>query len=409
MRYVIIGNGAAGNAAVEAIRQQDQWGEVTLISDEPHPAYYRPLLPLLIEGQLADEALLRDELHSPPGVAAHLGQRATAIDAREKNVLLDTGERLGYDRLLLATGASPIWPPITGLEGKGVFVLRRLDDAKGIKATAAGARRAVVIGGGRIGAKSALALRHLGVEVTVVEMLPRIVPQQLDEAAAGIFTQALRAQGIELALGQTVRKVVRRRGGEVRGVILEDGRFLNTDLIVVATGVHPNASLARQAGIAIGRGILVDRLLCTNEPDIYAAGNVVETADIVTGEPIISGTWTDAVAMGHCAGENMAGGRREYPGASRLLNAMELAGIPVISVGMIDPPKDGYQTFASRWDGSYRKLVFRDGVLVGFILVGEVERAGVYTTLIRERAPVGRFKEELVRGSISYASFLSAL
>ncbi|MFQ6057791.1 MAG: NAD(P)/FAD-dependent oxidoreductase [Anaerolineae bacterium] len=405
MRYVIIGNGAAGNAAAEAIRWHDTQGQITIVSDEPHPAYYRPLLPFLIEEAPEAENLFRDELHRPPDVEVLLGCRAQAIEVEEKRVLLDDGRQLPYDRLLIATGARPFRPRIPGLEGPGVFTVRFIDDAKAIAAAASEAKRAVIIGGGRIGSKCALALRHRGLQVTVVELLDRIVPLQFDETAAAIFQDAMEAQGVELILGHTERQVL-REDGQVKGVELDDGRRLEADFILVTTGVRANTELARGAGLDVDGGVLVDSQLRTSGPDIYAAGDVVQTVDVVTGEPVVSGIWTNAVAMGHVAGENMAGGHREYPGAFGLLNAMELAGVPVISVGVISPPNEGYEVYATRRDGTYRKLVFHGDRLVGAIFVGDIEGAGVYTALIREQADVGPFKEDLTRRGFGYAHFL---
>jgi len=447
MRYLIVGNGAAGNAAAWVIRLRDPQGQVTILSDEPYPAYYRPLIPSLIHDGAGREALFRDELTTPPGVEVRLGTRVAAIDAPGKAVilemrprtppqraqssqrsffylgalsglcgkndfsaaLLEGNERVAYDRLLIATGASPGRPSISGLEGDGAFTLRRIDDAKGIAAAAAGAKSAAVIGGGRIGTKAALALRHLGLSVAIVELLPRIVPLQFDETASAIFEAALQGEGVALYLGRNVREVL-REGNRVTAVLLDDGQRLPADLIVVAVGVTPNVALARQAGIDVNRGILADSHLETNIPGIYAAGDCVETREVVTGEPVVSGIWTNAATMGECAGENMAGGDRTYVGAFGILNALELAGIPAISVGVVNPPPgQGYEVEALRRGSNYRKLVFRNNSLVGALFVGEVERAGVYTTLIREHADVAPFREAMVAGRLTYAPFLKEL
>jgi len=323
-----------------------------------------------------------------------------------KTVLLDDGQCLSYDRLLLATGSSPARPPIQGLDGPGVFFLRQWDDALAIREAAGQARQAVIIGGGRIGVKCAFALRHLGLEVTVVEMLHWIVPLQFDAVAGDIFNRAVRAQGIKLELGQGGREIV-RQDGQVRAVLLEDGRRLEADLVVVAVGVRPNVELARQAGIQVRHGVLVDKGLRTSAPQVYAAGDVVETTDVATGESIVSGTWTNAAEMGRIAGVNMAGGVAEYDGALGVINALELAGIPVISVGLLEPPAgDGYRVFTWRRGNDYRKLVVRDNMLVGALLVGDIEGAGVYTGLIKRRADLGELAERLAEPRFSYAPLL---
>lgn len=403
MRHVIVGNGAAGVAAAEAIRRCDVAGEIVMLSDEPYPAYYRPILPFLLYDAPEGQNLYRDTLHMPREVDVRLGARVCAILPNERAVILETGERLSYDKLLLATGASSARPPIAGLDGPGVFGLRTLDDAMGLKAAAEKGGRAVVIGGGRIGVKTALALRHLDIPVTIVEMLQWIIPLQFDAEVAPVFESALRDQGIQMLFGRSAREII-RRDGRIESVQLDDGTQVPADFVIVATGVRANLELARAAGIATRRGILVNSRLETSVLGVYAAGDVVETRDIVTGESFVSGIWTNAVAMGQVAGENMAGRLREYEGAFSLLNAMDLAGIPVISIGLINPPEGaGYQVSTTRRGAIYRKLVFHEERLVGMVLVGDIRRAGVYASLIREHADTRRSRTSILDNTFTYA------
>ncbi len=405
MRYVIIGNGAAGQAAAEAICGQDPAGQVHILSNESHSAYYRPLIPGLIEDGMGKVSLFREELHAPERVEVRLGVRVVAIDPEKKKLSLEDGEILPYDRLLLATGSSAIRLPIPGLEGPDVHVLRTIGDAEDIKLSAETADRAVVIGGGRVGMKSSFALRNRGLDVAVVEKRDRVVPLQLDDVAAEIMGRAVEAYGIKLFLGQTVQKVEQDDG--VKTIVLEDGTRLKANLIVVAVGVQPNLELAKGAGLAVNQGVLVNTHLQTSDSSIYAAGDVVETADIVTGENVVSGIWTNAVEMGRMAGENMAGGRVEYPGAFGVLNSFELASIPTISIGLIAPPAAAdYQVYTSRRGNSYRKLVLKDGLLKGALLVGDIEGAGVYTGLIKRKAQVEQVLPNLLAPRPSYAPWL---
>lgn len=406
MRYVIVGNGAAGNAAAQAIRRRDPVGDITVISDETHKAYYRPLIPFLIDQERPPENLYREERHLAPDINVLLGRRVIAIDLGARHLRLDDGQSLPYDRLLLATGASPARPPVAGLDGPGVFFLRTWDDALAIREAAAHARRAAIIGGGRIGMKCAFALHHLGLRVTVVEMLDRVVPLQFDAVAGEIFNRAVQSHGIDLVLGQSAQEVV-RQDGRVMGLVLADRRRLEADLIVVAVGVRPNVDLARQAGIAVQQGIVVDSYLRTSAPDVYAAGDAVEIPDLATGQKVVSGIWTNAVEMGRIAGENMAGGAAAYEGGFAVLNALELADIPVISVGLLEPPPgDGYRVFALRRGDTYRKLIFKGNILVGALLVGEIHRAGVFTGLIKRRAHLEEVIEALTEPGFSFATFL---
>jgi len=407
MRYVIIGNGAAGHAAAKTIRVRDPAGQTLVISDAVNQAYHRPLIPTLIEGVMSKESLYREDLPAPEGVEVRLGVRVETIDPKAKRLSLQNRETLSYDRLLLATGSSAIRLPIDGLEGPNVHVLRTIRNAEAIKVSAEKAKQAVVIGGGRVGMKAAFALRHLGIKVSVVERLGRVVPLQFDDTAAEIMKGAVEAHGIQLFLGRTLREVERGDLG-VQAIVLDDGGRLETDLVILAVGVKPNVDLARTAGLKINQGVLVNEHLQTSDPHIFAAGDVVETADVVTGKSIVSGLWTNAVEMGRIAGENMAGGKAQYSGAFAVLNSFELANIPTISVGLIDPPeKEGYELHSSRRGTSYRKLILRQGVLMGAVLVGEIEGAGVYTGLIRGKKNVAQHLPSLLAPRPSYAPWLS--
>jgi NAD(P)H-nitrite reductase large subunit len=406
MQHVIVGASAAGMAAAEAIRKRDPTAEIVMLSDEAHPPYYRPLIPYLIyQGKTGDE-LLREPRLTPANLDLRLKARATGLDPAKHTLALADGSTIAYDRLLLATGASPIQPNIEGLDGSDVFTLRTWEDALGIAKAAKAAKSALVLGAGRIGMKSAFALRHLGLNVTVVELIDRIVPQQLDAESAAIFSEAVAKAGIETILGHTIKQV-NRRGKKVTSVILDDGRELKADFVVIGVGVVANLDLAMAGGLRVARGLQVDKHLCTSDPHIFAAGDVVETRDIVSGDAIVSGIWTNAVTMGQIAGDNMAGGNSTYAGAFSLLNAMELGGLPVISVGEVHRTTGAdIEVFAERHGSNYRKLVFRGDRLIGLILVGQIERAGVYQTLIREKANVSTLRRELLGSRFHYGHYI---
>jgi NAD(P)H-nitrite reductase large subunit len=406
MRHVIVGASAAGMAAAEAIRKRDPSAQIVLLSDEACPPYYRPLIPYLINKEKTEDEIARQPRSTPARLDLRINVHATGLDPARRSLTLTGGATLAYDRLLLATGASPILPDIAGLDGPGVFTLRTWEDALGISLAARDAKRAVILGAGRIGMKSAFALRHLSLNVTVIELLDRLVPQQLDAESAAIFAGAVSNAGIQTILGHTL-KAVKRQDKQVISVVLDDGRELKADLVVVGVGVRPNLELAKAGSLRVGRGLQVDNHLCTSDPNIFAAGDVVETSDILSGNPIVSGIWTNAAAMGQIAGDNMAGGNSTYAGAFSLLNAMELGGLPVISVGEIHhAPGDGVEVFAERHGSNYRKLVLRGDRLIGFILVGQIERAGVYQTLLREKADVSALRRELLGPKFHYGHYI---
>jgi NAD(P)H-nitrite reductase large subunit len=230
---------------------------------------------------------------------------------------------------------------------------------------------------------------------------------QFDEVAGEILAQALEAQGIRLIFGQTVAAVARVEG-RLQEVVLADGRVLPVELAVAAVGVRPNLELARGAGLTVNQGIVVDRQLRTSAPDIYAAGDVVETTDLVTGRSLVSGLWTNAVEMGRIAGSNMAGARLEYPGAFGVLNSLEVAGIPTVCLGLTNPPLDReYRIYQSRRGCNYRKLVCRGDILVGALLVGDIDGAGVYAGLIRRKANIRDVRDNLSHPRRCLAAWLS--
>lgn len=407
MRYAIVGNGAAGVAAARAIRSLDPQGELLIFSDEPHRAYYRPLISnFLEEGAARDVYMPAAEAPWPPA-SEHLGYRLVSLDPQARRLTGEDGRIWNYDRLLLATGAKALTPGLPGWSGPGTFVLRTLADAEALARAAREAREAIVLGAGRVGLKAAQALRSLGLAVTLVELEDRVAPMQFDETAGEILARALLAAGYRLYLKETLTAVERDRERLV-GVTLAGGQSLPADLVVAALGVKPDTALAQTAGLAVDRGILVDEFLRTSAPDIYAAGDVAETRDLLTGQRLVSGLWTNAMEMGRLAGSNMAGASFSYAGAWGVLNALEVAGVPTAVLGLtLLPPGNDYQVWQIRRGNTYRKLVFQGDRLVGALLVGDLEGAGVYAGLIRKQAPLGDLKDSLISPRAGLASWVA--
>lgn len=393
MRYAIVGNGAAGWTAAQTLKNLDPEGEIIIFSDEPYRPYYRPLITNFVEEGTARNLFMPVEDGPGPAIRQYLSQRLVGLEPQAKRLLGEDGQTWDYDRLLLATGASPVIPELPGWPGPGTFGLRTLADAEALAQAAREARQAVVLGAGRVGLKAAQALKSLGLAVTLVELENRLASMQFDETAGEILAEALMAAGFRLFLGETLT-AVDRKGDRVVGITLTSGRTLPTDLVVAALGVRPNIELAQKAGLAVNRGILVDEFLRTSDPNIYAAGDVAETTEFLTGQRLVSGLWTNAVEMGRIAGSNMAGASLTYPGAWAVLNSLEVAGIPTAAVGLtLPPPGDDYLVWQSRRGNTYRKLVFKGKVLVGALLVGDLEGVGVYTGLIRKKVPLKNLQD----------------
>lgn len=402
MRYAIVGGGIAAVSAVKAIREYDPQCHITVISEEEHCFYYRPMTPLLIKGDRERD----DLLHNMRGIDIHmLHGRAASLDPEQRKVTLQDGGKVEYDRLLIATGSSPRVPAIPGIREPNVHYLRTLADAQGLRAAAQGAQKAVILGGGFVGIKKAEALAHLGLSVTVVEQQSHILLPRLDKEAAALVTQRLEARGVTFLLNETVSEIL----PGAKGVKLASGQQLVCDFVCIAVGVKPNIGWLQGSGLATDKALVVDANLQTSREGVYGAGDVVQIRDLVTGRPVVSGLWANAVEMGKVAGANMAGGKIRYPGGLEVMNAAEIEGLGLVSVGHVLPQEDGgHEIHRRSGNQNYRKLVFMDDVLTGAIFVGDIEGSGVYTALIKSGKHLGRLKEKAVEGRISFADFFMA-
>ncbi len=403
MKHLIIGGGIAGISAAKAIRSRDSTADITLITAEPGKAYHRPLIPYLIETPDRDISIAGDP-YKEYATRTVLGA-VESVDTEAHEVMLSSEERLTYDRLLIASGATPLIPEIEGIQGRGCFLLRTAQDALSIAQYASGKGKAVIIGAGLVGIKAALSLSAIGLKVTLIEQLDRILSRRIDRRGAAILQRALTGNGFNVFTGTTARSVV-RSAEVVSGVILASGNLVDADMVVVAAGTEPNLSFLRGTGIMINRGINVNERLETTIAGIYAAGDVAEYFDVVSGQPAISALWTTAEEMGRLAGINMAGGSLKYRGFLATMNATEIIGIPFISVGLIEPDDNECEVFVDDRIDSYRKLAFRDDRLAGFVFLGDVDGAGIYTNLVRSRKSLGGLKDAAVADTLKFIRFL---
>jgi len=402
MTYVIIGNGVASLGAIEGIRRVDQKGKIVIVSAEDVTTYGRPLISYLLAGKIGPErlALRGPEYYEQNNVELKLGTTVTALDTAKKTVTTDKGETVAYDRLLIATGGVPFVPPIPGVKGEDIYSFTTLAHAKTLIELSSKIKRAVVIGGGLIGLKAAESLHDRGVSVTIVELAPRILSGGFDEKAGKLAGNRLKNVGIEVNCGVTAKEIQRGKNGRVKGVLLTDGRFLECDVVVVAIGVVPASSLAKEAGVKVERGIIVDDKLMTSAKDVYAAGDVAQAKDQLTGEHRVVPIWPNAYNQGFASGRNMAGAKQPYQGGLPM-NSISFYGLPTVSVGMVNPPEadKNYDVIAQLDEAkeTYRKLVFHEGKLVGYVLVGDIDKAGMYTAFIKfEMKLDDKAKDELV-------------
>jgi len=405
MHHLIIGNGAASVGAIEAIRSVDPESPITVISSEPHRVYGRPLISSLLSGKIREKDIYYrpGDFYEANNVAALLGKTVAEIRTGTRQVVLESGEVIAFDKLLIATGGVPFIPPIEGRHGPDVYVFTTLDDARRLDSLTGKVREIVVLGGGLIGLKAAESLHDRGMKITVVELADRILSAAFDSEAGGIIAKRLAGVGINLVLNNTVKEIVRSRK-RVRKVVLNDGSSIPCEAVVIAIGVVPNKALAAQAGIKVNRGIVTDSSMETDVPGIFAAGDVAEADDMLAGEKRVTPIWPNAYIQGRHAGLAMAGAPRAYAG-SIPMNSIEFYGIPTVSMGIANPPAEGFEVLARLEPEAnfYRKIVLREGRLAGAVLVGRIERSGILSGLIKNGTDVENIKQDLLRDDFGFS------
>ncbi|MEW6555336.1 MAG: FAD-dependent oxidoreductase [Actinomycetota bacterium] len=394
--YAIVGNSAAAINAVESIRARDAAGSIGLFCEEKYRCYSRPLISYLVAGDIDTKGMYYrpGTFYRRMGVDFHPGERVTSVSSSKRTITTAGRERIKWGSLLLATGFTPFIPPIEGLDEVEHITFISWDDARDMLRLTAKPVRALVVGAGLIGMKAAEALHARGARVTVVEKLDRVLPLALDDRASELVAERCGEADIEILTGSSVA-LLHGRGGHGGTAVLDDGAEMEFDLLVMAVGVRPRTELAEAMGLPCERGIEVDEYQRTKVRDIYAAGDAVAAMDIVLGRPSINALWPVAALQGKYAGMNMAGDERAYPGCNSM-NAVEFFGLPVLSAGIVNPPAQGYQVIVRQDEDGYRKAVLQGDVLVGMLMAGRIERAGILTSLIQERANVRRVRNSLL-------------
>ncbi|OGO40362.1 MAG: hypothetical protein A2147_00930 [Chloroflexi bacterium RBG_16_57_8] len=413
-KYLIIGNSAGGVGAAEAIRQVDKVGDIAMVSDEPYPVYSRPM----ISEYLAKKASLERMLYRPSGfyeknrIATFLGKKVVKVDVDAHTIDLESGENIYWERLLLATGGTPIVSQVEGIEKQGIFTFTTLNDAKAIDSFLNGHKlpgiKAVVIGGGLIGFSVTEALIKRGVAVTIVEMKDRVLNTIVDEETSALAEEALRAAGVEILTNHTVTRVTSYVDGVTTGVTLDDQRAIPCEMVIMAIGVRPRLDLVTGTGIKTNRGIVVDRHMTTSHSDVYACGDVAEAYDYVYASNRLSPIWPNAYIGGRVAGFNMAGVPTEYAGGTAM-NSLKYFGLAIASAGIAVPPDGTYEVVSSQTDRINKKVVLKDGIIKGMVFCGDVDKSGVVYGLMRDQLDVRHFKDTLVAADFSLASLPEAL
>ena len=411
-KYVIVGASAAGIGAIEAIRRVDRTGIITIITEECCADYSRPMISDLVSGKADIEKMKcrADSFWTENNVDARLNKKAISIDFAGKTVTLEDGEKIGYEKLLLATGGKPFVPKMEGQEKDGVFTFTTMSEAQrlGAKIDNAHAKNAVVIGAGLIGISVTEALVKRGLKVTVVELQEKILSLLLDPKASDMVEAVIKKAGVYFATGQSVQKILGRpdKDNAVGGVILTKGEQVPCDVVVVAIGVIPRIELVAGTAVKTNRGIVVDNFMQTSMPDVYASGDVAEAYDFILNQNRLLPLWPLAVLEGRVAGYNMAGQKTNYEGGTNM-SSLKYFGIPIVSIGNANPkPDDTTLEVLSKIDvdnNIYKKLVLKDNVIVGMTMVNNIDRTGILFNLMKKRVNVKKFKQELLRDDFGWA------
>jgi NAD(P)H-nitrite reductase large subunit len=354
-----------------------------------------------------------DNFWETNNVQALTGRTAISLNSAEKYVVLDKGDRVEYEKLLIATGGKPFVPKMEGSDKEGVFTFTKIEDAERLAEKLKTARNVVVVGGGLIGVSITEALVKRGLKVTLVELQDKILSLLLDSKGSDIIENAIRKVGVTIVTGQSVQRIVGKPedDGTVGGVILTKGEQVSCDAVIVAIGVIPRTELVAGTDVKLNRGIIVDNFMQTNVPDVYASGDVAEAYDFTLNQNRLLPLWPLAVAEGKVAGYNMAGKKTQYTGGTNM-SSLKYFGIPVVSIGIANPKDESIYEILVKHESErnlYKKIVLKDNVIVGITLVNDVERAGTLFHLMKNRVNVKRFKKELVSADFGLAMLPASL
>jgi nitrite reductase (NADH) large subunit len=388
-QYIIIGNGVAANTAAENIRKNDKEGAIKIFSMEAVPYYYLPVLPEYMSGEKKIENMIlhNTNWYENNNIELFLNTEIISIDTAAKQVTDSDSTPHAYDKLLIATGGYSFVPPITGTDNAGVYSLRTLKDADLIKGKTKTSKDMVLIGGGLLGLEAGNGIRKSGINITVVEFFPRLLPRQMDSAGAAMLQKVMEEMGFKFYLGAKTKEIKKQENR--LSVNLESGEEIAADLVLVSAGVRPEMKLAQDIGLETNLGVKVNDQMETGIPDIYAAGDLVEH------NSRFYGTWPASMEQGRIAGLNMSGQEADYFGTV-LSNTLKVVGIDLTASGEIDADDKHESIVITDNDKNiYRKLVIEDNIIIGTILFGDITGSDKILKAISSKTDISSFKEAL--------------
>jgi NAD(P)H-nitrite reductase large subunit len=396
--HVILGAGPAGIIAAETLRKHCPQDRITVVGDEREAPYSRMAIPYLLIGKIGEKGtwLRKGDTHFADLRIDIVQARATTVDAAAKQVVLDNGQTLAFDKLLIATGSHPVRPPIPGLDLPGVHTCWTLEDARAIAALAKPGARVLQMGAGFIGCIIMEALKLRGVALSVVEMGDRMVPRMMGPMAGGMIRDWCEAKGVKVYTSARVEAIEKADAGALR-VRLSGGQAIEADLVISATGVRPAIGFLKDSGITCLQGILTDERMQTNVPGVYAAGDCAEAFDKVSGQTIVSAIQPNAAEQARVAALNMAGQSTTLKGVTQI-NVLDTLGLISTSFGNWQGVAGGeHAELTDQAAGRHLSLQFKDDLMVGCNSVGWTGHVGVMRGLVEGQVRLGEWKDKLMQ------------
>ena len=395
-QYVVIGNGVAAVGCIEGIRSVDKDSKITVVSEENYPVYCRPLISYYLENKTDPERMnyRGADFYEKMGCDVFYGKKVIQINTDSKNVVLDDGAKLPYTEVCVATGSAPFVPPFEGLDTvEKKFSFMTLDDTFALEKAINKDSNVLIVGAGLIGLKCAEGLHGRVASITVCDLADRVLSSILDTDCAAIVQKHLEANGIQFLLGDTAVQF------ENNLAQMKSGKIIEFDTLVLAVGVRANTTLIKDIGGEVNRGIFVNDRMKTSLENIYAAGDCTEGNDISLGQKRVLALLPNAYMQGHTVGVNMAGGNEIFDKAIPM-NSIGFFGLHIMTAGTYEG-----EMYEEKSDSTLKRLFTKDGLLKGFILIGKTERAGIYTSLIRERTPLDTIDFETMKKVATSVAF----
>ena len=403
LNVVIVGNGVAGITAAQTIKDKNPETHVSIYTDETMHYYPRPRLydVLSDEAKPQDIVMFTEEWYNKKGIKVKLDKKAIYIDTEQKKLFFEDQSTVNYDKLLLANGGHCFVPPVAGVEKTGVFTVRKVKDVLAIKKFAKKTKKTIIVGGGLLGLEFASSLNKLGQQVTVIELLPWLLPKQLDNDGASILKNHLTSQGINIIVNTKTHEIL--GDSKVSGVLLEGGEKIQGELVLISAGIRSNIELAKKSGIKVNRGVIIDKYLQTSTNDVYAAGDVVEF------EGKVYGIIPAAINQATIAANNILNEKKITYTGTIPSNTLKVVNIDLTSIGIINPTDPKYEEIkeVDKEKGTYKKLVLDNGKIVGAILLGDKRQIMSIKKLIAQEKDIRQYKHTIFKKDFDFKTITS--